>query len=128
VVVTKGPEAEVPSAIERVAPRGIVTVLSDQAWADYKVPGSPYFVFVERGTGRVRGEGTGLDWSGVTGMLAQATGDLTYVSGAAGARRPKPDSDAEREAQIDRALLAAGIFPGDDSLYEVPELGEESPS
>lgn len=120
VVVTKGPDDESPSAVARLAPRGITTVMSSQGWTDYRVPGSPYFVFVERGTGRVRGEGTGLDWSGVTGMLAQATGDLTYVSGASGARVAKPASDAEREEAIDRQLMAAGIFPGDESLFTPP--------
>ena len=91
--------------------------MSSAAWADYEVPGSPYFVFVDGPTGRVRGEGTGATWKQVANLLAQATGDLTFTAGPDAARRSKPQSDAEREREIDQQLLAAGILPGDPSLY-----------
>ncbi|MEZ5142869.1 MAG: hypothetical protein R2726_10165 [Acidimicrobiales bacterium] len=130
VVVAKSPEEESPSRLAELAPAGIDLVLSSQAWGDYRVPGSPYFVFVEGATGRVRGEGTGMDWPQVAGLLAQATGDLGFTLGDKGARHAKPMSDAEREAQIDQELMAAGIFPGDASLYEPPPTpapGESEP-
>ena len=53
----------------------------------------------------------------VANLLAQATGDLTFTAGPGAARRSKPQSDAEREREIDQQLLAAGILPGDPSLY-----------
>jgi hypothetical protein len=62
VVVTKGPDDESVSAVASVAPGAVPTVMSSEAWHDYDVPGSPYFVYVHGPTGRVRGEGTGPDW------------------------------------------------------------------
>ncbi|MGZ4694939.1 MAG: hypothetical protein ACXWA3_15060 [Acidimicrobiales bacterium] len=117
VIVTKDASEESPSAIARLAPPGLPLVMSSAAWGDYEVPGSPYFVFVDGPTGRVRGEGTGATWKQVTNLLAQATGDLTFTAGPNAARRSKPQSDAEREREIDQQLLAAGILPGDPSLY-----------
>ncbi|MGZ4760602.1 MAG: hypothetical protein ACXV95_16190 [Acidimicrobiales bacterium] len=117
VIVTKDASEESPSAIARLAPPGLPLVMSSAAWGDYEVPGSPYFVFVDGPTGRVRGEGTGATWKQVANLLAQATGDLTFTAGPNAARRSKPQSDAEREREIDQQLLAAGILPGDPSLY-----------
>jgi hypothetical protein len=118
VVVAKGPESESPSAIADLAPRGITTVLATRAWDDYEVPGSPYVVAVDGPSGRVVGEGTGSSWDQVAGLLAQATGDLAWA-GAQGPRRArKPRADAEREADIDAALLAAGVAPGDPRLHQ----------
>jgi hypothetical protein len=121
VIVTKSPDEESVSSIASLAPAGVNLVMSSAAWEQYRVPGSPYFVFVDGPTGRIRGEGTGMSWEQVGNLLAQATGDLTFALGDAGARNPKPESDAEREQRIDRELMAAGIFPGDPSLYETTE-------
>jgi hypothetical protein len=121
VIVTKSPDEESVSSIAALAPAGVNLVMSSHAWEQYRVPGSPYFVFVDGPTGRIRGEGTGMSWEQVGNLLAQATGDLTFAMGDAGARVPKPESDAERELRIDRELMAAGIFPGDASLYETSE-------
>ena len=118
VVVTKDASEESPSAIASLAPPGLPLVMSSAAWADYEVPGSPYFVFVDGPTGRVRGEGTGATWKQVANLLAQATGDLTFTAGPDPGRRGKPQSDADRERAIDQQLLAAGIAPGDPTLYE----------
>src|SRR5262245_37816052 len=43
VIVTKGTEAESPAVIRTLAPAAVPTVLSSQAWTDYRVPGAPYF-------------------------------------------------------------------------------------
>ena len=47
--------------------------MSSQAWSDYEVPGSPYFLLVEEG--RVSGEGSGSTWSQVRALLGQASDD-----------------------------------------------------
>jgi hypothetical protein len=114
IIVTKGVEAESPVAIADVAPPDVTVVMSSQAWEDYEIPGSPYVVHVDGESGRVRGEGTGPNWAQVERMLLQGAGDLDAQR--TGARR-KAAADAEREQQIDRVLLAAGIEPGDPSLY-----------
>jgi hypothetical protein len=125
VIVTKGAEAESPVAIADVAPANVTVVMSSQAWDDYEVPGSPYVVHVDGGSGRVRGEGTGPNWAQVERMLLQGAGDLDAQRAGAGR---KAAADAEREQQVDRVLLAAGIEPGDASLYTRADGTVESPA
>ncbi|MCB0976120.1 MAG: hypothetical protein KDB02_01560 [Acidimicrobiales bacterium] len=127
VVVTKGADAESESAVAKLAPSGVTTIMSTQAFTDYDVPGSPYFVQVHGPSGKVRGEGTGPDWDQVRSMLSQATDDAELAGRLAGSNVAKPDADAAREARIDRELFEAGVEPGDPSLYAVvgddPESG-----
>ena len=111
VVVTKGEEAESPVAIADVAPPGITVVMSTAAWAQYEVPGSPYVIHVDGESGRVRGEGTGPNWEQVRNMLVLGAGDLDAR------RSSKAAADAQREREADEVLLAAGIRPGDPTLY-----------
>jgi len=106
VVVTKDVQDESISALRKLAPSGLAVVMSNAAWTDYRVPGSPYFVLVDGPAGRVRGEGTGADWDQVKNLLRQAADDA---------------SDDGREVRIDRELLAHGITPGDPSLYRTAE-------
>jgi hypothetical protein len=116
VVVTKGLAEESPFALAQLRPRGIDVVMSSQAWVDYQVPGSPYVVAIDGPSGRTIGEGTGMSWNQVARLLAESTGDAGYVADT-GFRQHKPESDAEREARVDRELISAGILPGDPSLY-----------
>lgn len=108
VVVTKGPEQESPALLAGLAPPGVDVVMSTAAWSDYDVPGSPYVVVVDGPTGRVKGVGSGTSFRQVGDLVAQAGGD---------ARVRKPAADREREGDVDRALVAAGITPGHPSLY-----------
>lgn len=117
VIVTKGPHEESPPAVADLAPRGITTVMSSDAWEAYEVPGSPYVVCVDGPSGTVKGEGTGGSWEQVARLLAHATGDLGFTTAGRGRRR-KARADVEREADVDAALLAAGILPGDERLYQ----------
>lgn len=113
VVVTRGEDGESPAAVADVAPTHLTVVMSSAAWTDYSVPGSPYVVHVDGPSGRVRGEGTGPTWQQVQAMLQRGAADLD----ARRRRRGRPAADAEREQDVDRVLLAAGIEPGDPSLY-----------
>lgn len=115
VVVTRGVEHELPAAVAEHTV-DVPVIMSDEAWADYDVPGSPYAIHVDGPAGRVRGEGTGGDWAQVAQLLARATGDMAYV-GASPSRRRKARRDREVERDTDAELLAAGILPGDESLY-----------
>ena len=78
----KGEDEESISALRRIAPPDASVVMSSQAWTDYEVPGSPYFLLIE--DGRVTGEGSG-----------------THL--AAGARRcsarPSDDNEVRRARQ-----------------------------
>ena len=118
LVITKDAGEESVTLLEELRPPGLDLVMSSAAWADYDVPGSPYVVVVDGHTGRVKGEGSGTSLRQVSGLIHQAVGD--GGRGLRGQRdRPvdKPRPDAEREVDVDRTLLAAGIGPGHPSLY-----------
>lgn len=109
VVVTLGPGDESPARVRRIAPRGVPVVMSSEAWQDYRVPGAPYFIYVD-GPGRtIRGEGSASSWREVASLLGDAHGDSDPAVGG-----------RAREARIDRELAAAGIVPGDGRLYHPP--------
>jgi hypothetical protein len=124
LIVAKDLAEESPAKLAELAPRDIDLVCSSQAWDDYEVPGSPYVIAISGSQGRIQGEGTGMSWEQVAGLLAQATGDRTYVIGDAAESVPKPAGDVAREARVDRELMQAGIFPGDASLYP-DDTGDE---
>jgi hypothetical protein len=126
VIVTKDPAEESRSALGALAPDGVPLVMSSAAWADYAVPGSPYFVLVDGPARAVRGEGTGVTWDQVRRLLAEATADALIGSGAA--RAAAVADEATREARIDRELLTAGIAPGHPSLYHpAGSVAEDTP-
>jgi hypothetical protein len=100
VIVTKGPEAESASRIRELSPASFPVVMSTAAWEQYKVPHTPYFVYVDGPTGRIVGEGSAQTWDQVVSLWSQALAD-----GRGG------------EARADRELLQAGIHPGHESLY-----------
>ena len=133
VCVSKDAGEESVSSIRRLAPRDLPTVMSSAAWAAYDVPVAPFFVLVDGQSGEVIGEGAANEWGQVQSLLHTALDDagmLDRKGNLKGARRGKPRADLLREARADRDLLAAGIRPGDPSLYtlpssDVPEDGVE---
>ena len=114
VVITKGEEAESPGRLRKFAPRDLPVVMSSEAWDAYDVPVAPYFVFVEGPDGRIVGEGAAATWRNLAGMMEQAVEDAGLKQTR---RRRRADDSRASEAEVDRALLAAGIEPGDPSLY-----------
>ena len=100
VIVTKGPEAESESRIRELSPASFPVVMSTEAWEQYKVPHTPYFIYVDGPTGQIVGEGSAQTWEQVVSLWSQALAD-----GQGG------------EARADRELLQAGIHPGHESLY-----------
>jgi hypothetical protein len=129
VVVTNGPESESPAAVADLAPPGVLTVMSDDAWDDYRVPVSPYFILVDGPTSRVMGEGAGTSWPQILELLARATADAV---GSASTARPLTRMGGQDRAEwVDAELLRSGIAPGDRSLYPVAhpshDVHEESP-
>lgn len=116
VAVTRGPEDESVTGLQDLAPEGFPVVMSSQAWGDYGVPGSPYFVLVDGARG-VIGEGSAGTWDRITQLLGEAEGDVGRARGASG---------AIRETRADAELTAAGILPGDPSLYPDSDEQEES--
>ena len=80
VAVTRGPGSESPGRLRTLAPPDGPVVMSDAAWSDYAVPGSPYVVHVVGG--RISGEGSVRDWDQLRSLLARSGADST-MSGVA---------------------------------------------
>jgi hypothetical protein len=114
LIVTKGSEAESPATIRKLAPAGVHTVLSNQTWADYRIPVAPYFVLIDGSTGDVIGEGAAATWDHVRDLMAQSLADAEdhpVVS------RPPMGRAQDRPSRVNAELRAAGIEPGHPSLY-----------
>jgi hypothetical protein len=94
MIVTQGPDREQRTKLRPLMPQGIPVVMSSQAWEDYAVPGSPYFVLVEGG--EIRGEGVATTWDALTSLLGDAV---------------------EEQRGVDERLAAAGIGPDHPSLF-----------
>jgi hypothetical protein len=125
VCVSKDAGEESVASIKRLAPLDIPTVMSSKAWADYDVPVAPFFVLVDGESGDVIGEGAANEWDQVQSLLRTALDDadmLDRKGNLKGGRRGKPNADLLREARADRDLLAAGIRPGDPSLFTLSGL------
>jgi len=115
VIVTRGPENEHPHAVTTLAPATASTVMSSEAWTDYHVPASPYFVLVDGRSG-VIGEGSAASFAQLRGVLERALSD-----------RRSPIDLRDEPSRVDAELRRAGIVPGHHSLYEWPH-GPESPA
>ena len=117
VVVTKGPDREIPGEVAALAAPGLAVIMSSDAWTDYEVPGSPFFVLVDGIAGRRIGEGVANHMSQVSELVRRADVDAaTFSLGTRPGRDVGIDGPA-RESANDRELLDAGIRPGDPSLY-----------
>lgn len=110
VIVTKDAVEESASRIAELAPPRVTTVMSSQAWDDLGIPVSPYFLLLDASNGSVIGQGAASSWAQVSDLLRQALAD---------AGRHERGSRARTE------LSAAGLEPGDDSLYRNPHGKDE---
>jgi hypothetical protein len=118
IVVTKGPEMEIPAEVAFQARSGVPVVMSTEAWGDYEVPGSPFFVLVEASSGRRIGEGVANHFHQVVELVRRADSDAREFSAGSRSRSFSEGLDGPaRELDNDRELMAAGILPGDPSLY-----------
>jgi hypothetical protein len=116
VIVTKGADREIPSEVQAKATGRVPVVMSTDAWLDYEVPGSPFFVLVDGATGRKVGQGVASQ----VGQLAELVRRAEHDRGHAGSGRGRgaaSQAGPAREAAADEVLAAAGILPGDPSLY-----------
>jgi hypothetical protein len=97
VIVTRGADREQRSKLRSLAPADVPVLMSSQAWEDYSVPGSPYFVLIEDGA--VRGEGVATTWDALTSLVADAV------------------EEQREERDLEARLAAAGVGPDHPSLY-----------
>lgn len=117
VVVTKGPDREIPGEVAALAAPGLRVLMSSDAWTDYEVPGSPFFVLVDGTTGRRVGEGVANHFSQVAELVRRAEVDAAAFSLDTRPGRDIGLDGPARESANDSELLDAGIRPGDPSLY-----------
>ena len=108
VIVTHGADRERPAKLRSLGPAGIPVVMSSQAWADYEIPGAPYFVLVDEA---IRGEGVATTWQALASLVSDAIEDQRD------AERPGGGAGERRAERIDETFAAAGIGPGHPSLY-----------
>ena len=114
VVVGQDPIHDSESALAELAPPGVRTVCSTDAWQTYEVPGSPYFILVHGASSRIIGAGSATTWEQVRGLLEQAIGD----SGLEQRSRPERGGPVvDLRPTVDESLQAAGVGPGHPSLY-----------
>jgi hypothetical protein len=118
VVVTKGPEMEIPGEVAAQAPAGLPVVMSTEAWGDYEVPGSPFFVLIDGASGHRIGEGVANHFQQVVELVRRAESDTRSFSLGSRSRSYANGLDGPgRELDNDRELIRAGVRPGDPSLY-----------
>lgn len=115
VVVTKSAADESLAEVRKLAPialapSGVITVMSTDAWEAFRVPFTPYFALIDGSTGVILGDGAAPDWEGVLGLIRRAQGD----------RSPQQHGTRERLVDSDAELRRAGIRPGDPILYHRP--------
>ena len=90
--------------------------MSSEAWDDYGVPVSPYFVLVDGPRARSSAKGRARRGTRSSTCSAGPPADRDTAPGAAGARQPRMGGQ-DRADRVDAELRAAGIEPGDPSLY-----------
>ena len=115
LVVAKGDDEESPSQLAKVAAGGPPLLRSTEAWDAQDIPGSPYFVYVDRG--EIVGEGSATSWAQVSDLMGQAVADHEHrvAQGDVEGR-----GDRDDPVSVDAELLAAGIGPDHESLYPDP--------
>ena len=94
VIVTRAADREQVAKLRKLAPEAVPVVMSSQAWEDYGVPGTPYFVLVADGA--IRGEGVATTPSALSSLLGDAIED---------------------QRGLDERLAAAGVGPEHPSLF-----------
>ena len=115
-IVTKGPDREIPSEVAALATGRVPVVMSTEAWLEYEVPGSPFFVLVDGASGAAVGQGVAPRVEQLLDLIRRAEHDRGKQHRTR--RRPSARRNGpEREADADEVLQNAGIRPGDPSLY-----------
>jgi hypothetical protein len=115
-IVTKGPDREIAAEVARLTTGSVPVVMSTEAWLEYEVPGSPFFVLVDGASGFTVGQGVAPRVEQLLDLIRRAEHDRAQHDRTR--RRPSARRNGpEREADADEVLQMAGIRPGDPSLY-----------
>lgn len=116
VIVTKGPEREVPPEVAAKTTGGVPVIMSTEAWLEYQVPGSPFFVLVDGAAKAKVGQGVANTTTQLADLIRRAEHDR--AADPLASRHSVNGIDGPgRAADVDETLRAAGIPPGHPSLY-----------
>jgi hypothetical protein len=113
VAVTQDERTEMRSAVMRLAPPDVTTIMSTDAWDAYNVPVAPFFVLVDGTSGRVVGEGAAPAFEQLVDLLGRAATDRP----GSGSTPRRSGGQRQREEDTDEILRQAGIEPGDPRLH-----------
>jgi hypothetical protein len=126
IVVTKDPSHESRSRLRKLIKGPVEVVMSSDAWEDYRVPSSPYFVFIDGRTAEIEGVGSAASWQQLESLIDDALEDLALAQAedlprTRGAADPRMTRRAERarhrEQRINEELSRGGIDDAHPSLY-----------
>lgn len=97
MVITKDRDTESVSRLRKMRAAAVPVVMSTEAWEAYRVPASPYFVFLEGKD--VRGEGSADSWQAALTFLEDALEEAEYerdspALGPSGVEGGSPRRDA----------------------------------
>jgi len=84
VVVTAGVTREDADQVRWRSPEGVLTIMSDEAWATYRVAGPPFFVLIDGVGAEVATEGVVVSPSDVIEHVRWAKRKVTTRSGPGG--------------------------------------------
>lgn len=119
LIITLGEAEESPTRAQSMSKPGADVVMSSTTWNEFGVPGAPYFVLLEPGTGSVIGEGSAMTYESLIEFLTDATNDQQWDL-----QHTRPVGD--EQSRIDAELRRAGIVPDDPRLYhEKGDISED---
>lgn len=125
LLLTRGESEESPTRAQALRRGDAEVIMTDGPWEEFGVPGAPYFVLVQSGTGHILGEGSASNFKALEEFLVDASNDQTWDLEQANPNK----ADAAREERVDTDLMRAGMDPGDPRLYpdkgDLPEEREE---
>ncbi|MGD0880384.1 MAG: hypothetical protein ABSB09_02285 [Acidimicrobiales bacterium] len=110
VVVTEGPDREIPEQVAGLASQGLSVVMSGDAWTDYEVPGSPFFVVVDGTSGCRIGEGTADSLAHLAELVGRAETD---AAARATVTVDVDSDDSVRPSATGLTLVGAGALYAD---------------
>lgn len=76
LVVTKDRDEESMSRLRKLGAADVPLVMSSRAWEAYRVPGSPYFVYLDGES--VRGEGSARSWQGALSFVEDELAEAEF--------------------------------------------------
>ncbi len=104
LVVTKDREEESVSRLRKLGAADVPLVMSSPAWEAYRVPGSPYFVYLDGET--VRGEGAAHSWQSALSFVEDEIADTEF-------------SQEQAEAAVNHRPVEAERAPSDGQRVDV---------